>query len=87
MPSDGPSGTNPPPDEAIVPATITDGDPTHDPGPTGGLGPTAGPDPTPDGDPTIDGNPAEALHDITASAYFSDPSTWPSLGYPGPVAI
>lgn len=28
-----------------------------------------------------------ALHDITASAYFSDPSTWPSLGYPGPVAI
>ena len=28
-----------------------------------------------------------ALHDITASAYFSEPSTWPMLGYPGPLAI
>lgn len=28
-----------------------------------------------------------ALHDITAAAYFSDPSTWPQLGYPGPVRI
>ena len=28
-----------------------------------------------------------ALHDITAGAYFSDPSTWPMLGYPGPLAI
>jgi hypothetical protein len=26
-----------------------------------------------------------ALHDITAGAYFSDPSTWPILGYPGPI--
>ncbi|MDI1338909.1 hypothetical protein [Polaromonas sp.] len=28
-----------------------------------------------------------ALHDITAAAYFSDVSTWPQLGYPGPVRI
>ena len=28
-----------------------------------------------------------ALHDITAGAYFSEPSTWVVLGYPGPVAI
>jgi hypothetical protein len=28
-----------------------------------------------------------ALHDITASAYFSDASTWPLLGYPGPLKI
>ena len=28
-----------------------------------------------------------ALHDITAGAYFSEPSTWPMLGYPGPLAI
>ena len=28
-----------------------------------------------------------ALHDITAGAYFSEPSTWGVLGYPGPVAI
>lgn len=28
-----------------------------------------------------------ALHDITAGAYFSDPSSWSVLGYPGPVAI
>ena len=28
-----------------------------------------------------------ALHDITAAAYFSDVSTWPQLGYPGPLAI
>lgn len=28
-----------------------------------------------------------ALHDITAGAYFSEPGTWPMLGYPGPLAI
>ena len=28
-----------------------------------------------------------ALHDITASAYFSDEATWSLLGYPGPVDI
>ena len=28
-----------------------------------------------------------ALHDITAGAYFSDPSTWALLGYPGPPKI
>lgn len=28
-----------------------------------------------------------AMHDITAAAYFSDPSTWPQLGYPGPPPI
>lgn len=28
-----------------------------------------------------------ALHDITAGAYFSDQSTWPALGYPGPLKI
>jgi len=28
-----------------------------------------------------------ALHDITGAAYFSDPSTWAVLGYPGPVAV
>jgi hypothetical protein len=28
-----------------------------------------------------------ALHDITAAAYFTDVSTWPQLGYPGPLAI
>lgn len=28
-----------------------------------------------------------ALHDITAGAYFSDPSSWPLLGYPGPMKI
>jgi hypothetical protein len=28
-----------------------------------------------------------ALHDITAGAYFSDPSSWPLLGYPGPIKI
>ena len=28
-----------------------------------------------------------ALHDITAGAYFSEPSTWRLLGYPGPLAI
>lgn len=26
----------------------------------------------------------QALHDITGAAYFSDPSTWDVLGYPGP---
>lgn len=28
-----------------------------------------------------------ALHDIVGAAYFSDASTWPALGYPGPVHI
>lgn len=28
-----------------------------------------------------------ALHDIAAGAYFLEPSTWPMLGYPGPLAI
>jgi hypothetical protein len=28
-----------------------------------------------------------ALHDITAGAYFSDPSSWSVLGYPGPLKI
>ena len=28
-----------------------------------------------------------ALHDITAAAYFSDESSWPMLGYPGPLEI
>lgn len=28
-----------------------------------------------------------ALHDITASAYFSEPGTWPQLGYPGPLTV
>ena len=28
-----------------------------------------------------------ALHDITAGAYFSEPSTWAVLGYPGPLSI
>lgn len=28
-----------------------------------------------------------ALHDITAGAYFSDPSSWSVLGYPGPLEI
>ena len=28
-----------------------------------------------------------ALHDITASAYFSDETTWSLLGYPGPVKM
>ena len=26
----------------------------------------------------------QALHDITGSAYFSNPATWSVLGYPGP---
>ena len=29
----------------------------------------------------------QALHDIVGSAFFSDPSTWPTLGYPGPLKI
>lgn len=29
----------------------------------------------------------QALHDIVGAAYFSDASTWPTLGYPGPLAI
>jgi hypothetical protein len=28
-----------------------------------------------------------ALHDITAGAYFSEPTTWALLGYPGPLKI
>jgi hypothetical protein len=28
-----------------------------------------------------------ALHDIVGGAYFSDPSTWAAMGYPGPVAV
>lgn len=28
-----------------------------------------------------------ALHDISAGAYFSDPTSWPLLGYPGPMKI
>jgi hypothetical protein len=28
-----------------------------------------------------------ALHDIIGSAYFSDPTTWAQLGYPGPQAV
>ena len=28
-----------------------------------------------------------ALHDIAAGAYFSDPSSWALLGYPGPLKI
>lgn len=28
-----------------------------------------------------------ALHDIVSGAYFSEPSTWAVLGYPGPVAV
>lgn len=29
----------------------------------------------------------QALHDIVGAAYFSDASTWPTLGYPGPLKI
>ena len=29
----------------------------------------------------------QALHDITGSAYFSDPATWTVLGYPGPAPL
>ena len=28
-----------------------------------------------------------AIHDISAGAYFSDPSTWTMLGYPGPLKL
>lgn len=28
-----------------------------------------------------------ALHDIVSGAYFADPSTWATMGYPGPVPI
>jgi hypothetical protein len=28
-----------------------------------------------------------ALHDIVSGAYFSEPSTWAMLGYPGPTAV
>ncbi len=28
-----------------------------------------------------------AMHDIVGAAYFSDRSTWPALGYPGPLEI
>jgi hypothetical protein len=29
----------------------------------------------------------QALHDIVGGAYFSDATTWPLLGYPGPLKI
>ncbi|MBA3059932.1 MAG: hypothetical protein KJ614_16350 [Gammaproteobacteria bacterium] len=29
----------------------------------------------------------QALHEIVGAAYFSDASTWPALGYPGPLKI
>ena len=29
----------------------------------------------------------QALHDITGSAYFSEPATWSVLGYPGPAPL
>lgn len=29
----------------------------------------------------------QALHDIVGAAYFSEASTWPALGYPGPLTI
>lgn len=29
----------------------------------------------------------QALHDITGAAYFSHPSTWGVLGYPGPMTV
>lgn len=29
----------------------------------------------------------QALHDIAGAAYFADRSTWPQLGYPGPMSI
>lgn len=29
----------------------------------------------------------QALHAIAGSAYFSDPGTWPGLGYPGPLEL
>lgn len=28
-----------------------------------------------------------ALRDLTNAAYFSDPGTWPLLGYPGPTSV
>lgn len=28
-----------------------------------------------------------ALHDLTGATYFSDASTWPVLGYPGPTPL
>lgn len=28
-----------------------------------------------------------AMHDISSAAYFSDASTWPAMGYPGPLPI
>lgn len=28
-----------------------------------------------------------ALRKVTAAAYFADRSTWPALGYPGPVSV
>ncbi len=28
-----------------------------------------------------------ALHEITAGAYFSEPATWSTLGYPGPITV
>jgi len=29
----------------------------------------------------------QALHDIVGGAYYSDPSTWARLGYPGPIPV
>jgi len=29
----------------------------------------------------------QALRDLTNAAYFSDPTTWQRIGYPGPVAL
>ena len=29
----------------------------------------------------------QALHDIAGAAFFSDPGTWATLAYPGPVAV
>ena len=29
----------------------------------------------------------QALHDIVGAAYFSEPATWATLAYPGPVSV
>ncbi len=29
----------------------------------------------------------QALHDLVAGAWYSDPSAWPAIGYPGPIAL
>lgn len=28
-----------------------------------------------------------ALHDLVAGAWYSDPASWPAIGYPGPIAL